>query len=204
MSILKNLTEGCFPRYFYYEEAYVLLGGVAKMLVNTFRVFVFMIYVPWESDPGEEVMSVLVWECQEGLLERRPSSCGSPMPGERKGSPRKGRGSQYAPGKRPDCLWPWLWPWLWPITVSSTHSHQQEVQMLRNAGSSVAWGRTRSPRLPPCAAVCQTLLCCPSPPAPDSARVSSSPQPPPLKIVLALEALTTPDHRRLLFLGFHS
>lgn len=43
---LKNLTEGCFPRYFYYEEAYVLLGGVAKMLVNTFRVFVFVIYVP--------------------------------------------------------------------------------------------------------------------------------------------------------------
>ena len=37
-------------------------------------------------------MSVLVWEWQEGLLERRPSSCGSPVPGERKGSPRKGRG----------------------------------------------------------------------------------------------------------------
>ena len=151
MSIFKNLTEGCFPRCFYYEEAYVLLGGVAKMLVNTFRVFVFMIYVPWESDPGEEVMSVLVWECQEGLLERRPSSCGSPEPGERKGSPRKGRGSQCAPGKRPDCLWPWLWPWPWPITVSSTHSHQQEVQMLRNAGSFVAWGRNPEPLAP---AVC--------------------------------------------------
>lgn len=37
-------------------------------------------------------MSVLVWECQEGLLEQRPSSCGSPVPGGRKGSPGKGRG----------------------------------------------------------------------------------------------------------------
>lgn len=47
-------------------------------------------------------MSVLVWECREGLLKQRPSSHGSPVPGERKGSPRKGRGSQCPPGKR---LW---------------------------------------------------------------------------------------------------
>lgn len=133
------------------------------MLVNTFRVFVFVIYVPWESDPGPEVMSVLVWECQEGLLEQRPSSCGSPVPGGRKGSPGKGRGSRYPLGKRLqtacdlDCDLDRDQSQWAQLTVTSRRSRCWEPRAALWPGEG-----PRSLWLQPCVAVCQTRLCCPS------------------------------------------
>ena len=135
------------------------------MLINTFRVFGFVIYVPWESDPGEEVMSVSVWECREGLPKQRPSSRGSPVPGERKGSPGKGQGSQCPPGKR-------LWT-ACDLDCDLGRDKSQWTQLTVPSRMYRCWETwaalwpgegTRSPWLRPCVAVCQTRLRCPPPP----------------------------------------
>lgn len=93
-------------------------------------------------------MSVLVWECREGLLKQRPFSRGSPVPGERKGSPGKGRGSQCPPGKRLRTACDLDCDLGHDKLQSAQLSPQQDVQMLRNTGSSVAWGRDPEPVAP--------------------------------------------------------